>query len=169
MHSLTWPFDFALLRNAALRVTHNVFRKSVLKATHRVPMALTALVLGACSSTITTPNAPIPGPTQSSAPGTPLQHVIIVFQENRSFNNLFMKFPGADTSTIGRCVPYTPPGFKEICNDPDPQKRVVRMHPITLETCGCLGGTDISHTHASLELEYNGGKMDGFDRISLGT
>ncbi len=127
-----------------------------------------AFLLGACSSTITT-NTPAPGPTHSSAPGSPIQHVIIVFQENRSFNNLFMKFPGADTSTIGRCVPYTPPGFKEICNDPDPQKRVVRMHPITLETCGCLGGTDISHTHASLELEYNGGKMDGFDRISLGT
>jgi phospholipase C len=133
-----------------------------------LPAALTALLLAACSSTITT-NAPAPAPTHSSAPSATIQHVIIVFQENRSFNNLFMKFPGADTSTTGPCVPYTPPGFKEICSDPDPQKRVVRMRPITLETCSCLGGTDIAHSHQTLETEYDGGKMDGFDKITFGT
>jgi len=80
-----------------------------------------------------------------------------------------MKFPGAETSTTGRCVPYTPTGSQEICNDPDPKKRVVRMHQITLESCGCLGGTDIEHSHRTLEVEYDGGKMDGFDEISYGT
>lgn len=130
--------------------------------------ALTALVLAACSSTIST-NVPAPGPTHSSAPPSPIQHVIIVFQENRSFNNIFMKFPGAETSTTGPCVPYTPPGSKEICNNPDPQKRVVKMRPITLESCGCLGGTDIEHSHRTYEVEYDGGKMDGFDKILFGT
>jgi phospholipase C len=130
--------------------------------------ALTAFFLAACSSTITT-SAPIPAPTYSSTPSSPIQHVIIVFQENRSFNNIFMKFPGAETSTTGPCVPYTPPGSREICNNPDPQKRIVRMHPITLETCSCLGGTDIEHSHRTLEVEYAGGKMNGFDKISYGT
>lgn len=138
------------------------------KAPMRFVAVVAAFFLSACSSTINT-IAPAPGPSQSSAPPSPIQHVIIVFQENRSFNNLFMKFPGAVTSTTGACVPYTPPGFKEICNDPDPQKRVVRMRPITLETCSCLGGTDIEHSHHTLEVEYDGGKMDGFDTISYGT
>ena len=127
--------------------------------------ASTAFFLAGCSSTIAT-NAP--APMHSTAP-SPIQHVIIVFQENRSFNSLFMKFPGAETSTTGRCVPYTPTGSQEICNDPDPKKRVVRMHQITLESCGCLGGTDIEHSHRTLEVEYDGGKMDGFDEISYGT
>jgi phospholipase C len=129
---------------------------------------LTAFFLAACSSTITS-TAPAPAPTHSSAPSSPIQHVIIIFQENRSFNNLFMKFPGADTSTTGPCVPYKPPGFKEICNNADPQKRVVRMRPITLETCSCLGGTDIEHSHKTFDVEYDGGKMDGFDKIDFGT
>jgi phospholipase C len=30
-----------------------------------------------------------------------IQHVVIIMQENRSFNNLFMSFPGATTSTYG--------------------------------------------------------------------
>jgi phospholipase C len=43
------------------------------------------------------------------------------------------------------------------------------MHPITLETCSCLGGTDIEHSHATFEAEYDNKKMDGFDTISFGT
>jgi len=30
-----------------------------------------------------------------------IQHVVIIMQENRSFNNLFMNFPGATTATYG--------------------------------------------------------------------
>ena len=96
-------------------------------------------------------------------------------QENRSFNNLFMSFPGADTSTTGACKPYKPPGHKEICTDGQP----ISMRPITLETCGnlCVGfsGVDIEHSHRTFEVEFDGpgpgllGKMDGFDTINKGT
>jgi phospholipase C len=33
--------------------------------------------------------------------GTPIKHVVFVIQENRSFNNLFMGFPGATTAKYG--------------------------------------------------------------------
>jgi len=40
----------------------------------------------------------------SSAP-TPIQHVIIIFQENRSFDNYFGTFPGANGIPAGVCLP----------------------------------------------------------------
>jgi phospholipase C len=46
----------------------------------------------------------------------------------------------------------------------------VALHQITLETTGTpAAGTDLQHDHAAFELEYDGGKMDGFDLITFGT
>lgn len=39
---------------------------------------------------------------------TPIQHVIIIVQENRSFDSYFGLFPGADGIPAGACVPVTP-------------------------------------------------------------
>jgi len=90
---------------------------------------------------------------------TPIQHVIVIVQENRSVDNLFNGFPGADT---------------------------VRVDPVTgsqLQPCslheagtGCPSGShkntrcDPSHAHEpnasgvpeGFSVEYDGGKMDGF-------
>ncbi|HEY5425429.1 MAG TPA: alkaline phosphatase family protein [Candidatus Tumulicola sp.] len=123
-----------------------------------------ALVASAgCSSSI---NTPAPVPTTSNNPGAAIQHVIVMFQENRSFNNIFMGYPGAETSTTGACAPFRPPGSqKTYCADGQP----VALKPITLETCRCIGGFDIEHGHRAFETEYNGGKMDGFDAIHQGT
>lgn len=127
-----------------------------------------ALFIGGCSSSINAPNqAPVTPP--SSGPSK-IQHVVILFQENRSFNNLFMDFPGAETSSTGKCKPYQPSGSGPIiCNESDPKKRIVKMHSITLETCKCVGGTDIAHSHATYESEYDDKQMDGFDTIQFGT
>ncbi len=41
--------------------------------------------------------------------------------------------------------------------------------PVTLETDRTLGlGTDIDHSHHAFELEYDHGKMDGFNKIGFG-
>ena len=131
----------------------------------RALAVLAAFVMSAgCSSTLS--SSPAPAPTGSSAPPAAIQHVVIMLQENRSLNNIFMSFPGADTSTTGACKPYyEPPSGPEICTNGQP----VQMKPITLETCRCLGGVDIEHSHATFEAEYDGGKMDGFDTIGFGT
>lgn len=91
-----------------------------------------------------------------------IAHVVVVVQENRSFDTIFMGYPGADTATSGACKPN--PRLRLCLN-----RRRIPLKPITLETCRCLGGTDIQHDHASFELEYDGGKMDGFDSIGMGT
>ncbi|MDQ6932724.1 MAG: hypothetical protein M3160_06070, partial [Candidatus Eremiobacteraeota bacterium] len=73
------------------------------------------------------------------APGqlmSPLKHLLIVVQENRSFDNLFSGFPGADSGTSG------------------------------LATIGLADGKDIDHAHAAFVTEYDGGRMDGFGKIN---
>ncbi|HVA34163.1 MAG TPA: alkaline phosphatase family protein, partial [Candidatus Baltobacteraceae bacterium] len=84
---------------------------------------------------------------------TPIKHVVLIVQENRSFDNLFSGFPGANGATSG----LTHSG-----------KRVA-LKPVLLESDGKTPGIDISHTHATWETEWDRGKMDGFDKITFTT
>jgi len=87
----------------------------------------------------------------------------VLLQENRSFNNLFAGFPGANTAMSGPCVPT--PKVPQ-CKAGQP----VTLHQVTLETTGHpAAGTDLQHDHAAFELEFNGGKMNGFNLIQFGT
>lgn len=50
------------------------------------------------------------------SPDTPIKHVIVIVQENRSFDNIFAGFPGANAPTFGlehdgTMVPLRPLGF----------------------------------------------------------
>jgi phospholipase C len=69
--------------------------------------------------------------------------VVIIVQENRSFDNLFNGFPGADTVAVGQST--TGP---------------VPLAPVTLEGGG---GLDVGHFHLSFVAAYNGGLMNGFN------
>jgi phospholipase C len=88
-----------------------------------------------------TPTPP-PSPAPTSAGRGKIQHVVIIVQENRSFDNLFSGFPGADSATFG----FTHYGHK------------VYLQPIGLEFFG-----DLDHEHNGWETEYNHGQMNGFD------
>ncbi len=78
----------------------------------------------------------------------PIQHVVIIFQENRTPDNLFhdpvLMARGADIASSGmnshgQTIPLTPDS---------------------------LGGTyDLSHAHSAFVAMYNQGKMDGADLI----
>jgi phospholipase C len=79
--------------------------------------------------------------------GGKIKHVIIVVMENRTFDNMFQGFPGADTVSSGlghdgKSIPLTQEPFEAPC-DPD-------------------------HSHGAWMKEYDGGKMDGFDLITPG-
>ncbi len=73
-----------------------------------------------------------------------IKHVIIIVQENRSFDNLFAGYPGADAPTFG----YTHDGTK------------VNLTPITFKGMGLSHGFNTSMT------DWDNGKMDGFDQSS---
>jgi phospholipase C len=69
------------------------------------------------------------------------QHVVIVVQENRSFDNLFQKFPGADTQSYGL----------DLKNDKIPLRQIE------------LGATgDPEHSHSAFVTEFNDGLDNGF-------
>jgi phospholipase C len=46
-------------------------------------------------------SAPVPTPMPTVAPTSPIQHVIVVIQENRTPDQLFQAFPGANTQSYG--------------------------------------------------------------------
>ena len=87
--------------------------------------------------------------------GSPIRHVIVIVQENRTFDDLFASsvlahggpYPGADTSQTTTVDGTT-----------------VRLKPVALENPG-----DPSHSHPALMGEWNDGKMDGFATVPVHT
>ncbi len=73
---------------------------------------------------------------------TPIQHVIIIVMENRSLDNMFRGFPGANTVTSG----LTHTGSS------------ISLVPTPFE-----GNCDPDHSHEAWVKDYDHGKMDGFD------
>ena len=106
--------------------------------------AFTALAVSAisCQAVTAAPYVLDVGPFAARSTRTPIKHVIIVVMENRSFDNIFRGFPGANTASSGRghlgqTIPLAPTPFEGVC-DPD-------------------------HSHEAWVKDYDGGKMDGFD------
>jgi phospholipase C len=116
------------------------------------PAALLAalLVNAGCSSTVATNNAALPAVSEAyvraATSGGFINHVVIVIQENRSFDNFFATFPGADGATSG--LMKTPSG--------DVYQPLVESR---------LEMDSLGHEHYSFVLEYDHGKMDGFGLV----
>ncbi|HEY9181089.1 MAG TPA: alkaline phosphatase family protein [Candidatus Baltobacteraceae bacterium] len=74
---------------------------------------------------------------------THIKHIVVVIQENRSVDNLFHGLPGADTVDEG--LSHT--GY-------------VKLRPV-----GLGYAADVDHQHKAFVQEYDGGRMDGWDRV----
>jgi phospholipase C len=81
-------------------------------------------------------------------PATPIEHFVMVMQENHSFDNYFGTYPGADGF---------PAGIKMPVNPNDPNAGTVEPWHI-----GKSSITDLSHSLSTFKDQYNNGKMDGF-------
>jgi phospholipase C len=71
-----------------------------------------------------------------------VSHIVLIVQENRSFDNLFQGFPGANTqnyglNSTGQQVPLAPASLAE--------------------------KYDIDHSHATFEAEYASGNLNGWN------
>jgi len=119
----------------------------------RVPILAVALFLSACSGggvSSVTPAADSLASIHRHASSGKIQHIVIIVQENRSFNNLFYGFPGAKTVKYG----YNTSGEK------------ITLQPIGLETTW-----DIVHDYYDFLQSCNGTgsypgtdcQMNGFD------
>jgi phospholipase C len=70
-----------------------------------------------------------------------IKHVVIILQENRSFDNLFQGFPGADTVPSGK----------------NWSGQTIQLTPISMTV-----PYDIDHQDFNFHEAYDNGKMDGF-------
>jgi phospholipase C len=87
---------------------------------------------------------------ESGRPGTIAQisHIVIIVQENRSFDNLFEGYPHAHSSATGKL----------------PNGQTISLKPISL-----AAPYDISHAFQDAKTAYDNGKMDGFGYEYTGT
>ncbi|HKU81369.1 MAG TPA: alkaline phosphatase family protein [Candidatus Tumulicola sp.] len=76
------------------------------------------------------------------AGSNPIQHVVIIMQENRSFDNFFYDFPGANGATYGYGHGV---------------KHTLQPHDLTLPQ-------DPIHSHWQFLEDWDNGKNDGWDR-----
>ncbi|MDP9342494.1 MAG: hypothetical protein M3Q23_10470 [Actinomycetota bacterium] len=116
-------------------------------------LATMALVVPACTGgadTVTTgptssSSRPEPSPVDATTFPTkwPIKHVVFIVKENRSFDNLFGRFPGANGTRMaddhGTMRPLTPGYDQRLPHD-------------------------LPHDYAAALKAYDGGKMDGFNQ-----
>lgn len=80
-------------------------------------------------------------------PPSPIQHVVILIQENRSFDNLFSGYPGADSATTGR-------------------NRAGAVVPLVQTSLAAP--YDFLHNYVDFRADWNHGRMNGFDHGPFG-
>jgi phospholipase C len=89
--------------------------------------------------------------TPGSSPSQKIRHVVIIFQENRSTDNLF----GGDQKLVSAGADLAASGLNS-------QGQTIPLTPVAL-----ANDYNTDHSHAAFVKMYDGGKMDGADRISV--
>jgi len=112
------------------------------------------IALAACGGILLSLNGcggdPAPSGTTIPAFALHIQHVVIIFQENRTPDNLFQ-----DSVLISRGADIVDKGVNS------------KGQTIPLQATRLATEYDLSHTHSAFVAMYNGGKMDGADRIRV--
>jgi phospholipase C len=80
---------------------------------------------------------------------SPITHIVLIVQENRTFNNLFATFPGATGATIG----------KKLASG--------RVKSVTLKETNLGGQRNFNHNYKSFLTGYDNGKLDAFNLIKF--
>ncbi|HTA40748.1 MAG TPA: alkaline phosphatase family protein [Candidatus Acidoferrales bacterium] len=116
---------------------------------------LAAVAFAACSAAPVQPSTVLPMaapvPMLSFAPaGFPsrgkIKHIVIIVQENRTFENIFAGFPNADAPMFG----YLHDGTK------------VPLEPLSLNN-----SLNLAHGIGAAKIDWNNGAMNGFDTAAV--
>jgi phospholipase C len=82
--------------------------------------------------------------SQNEQAASKIKHVVIIFQENRTVDNLFNGLPGADTVRTGK----------------NSHGQSVALRPVDM-----TAPYDLGHEHRAFETERAKGKWNGFDKV----
>jgi phospholipase C len=119
---------------------------------------------GVRSGTLSISNSAPGSPTLLPLSGTAIlasnqaqiQHVIVIFQENRSTDNLFQ-----DPVLIGRGADIASSGLNSA-------GQIIALTPMDLGSNGSSPQNyDLDHSHLAFTQMYDGGKMDGADKVTV--
>src|ERR1700739_4679591 len=105
------------------------------------------LVLNSCGAKGDPVTAPPPPPPP---PPAQIRHIVIIFQENRTPDNLFQ-----DPVLIGRGADIVQSGLNSL-------GQTIPLAPIPLAS-----SYDLAHDHRSFYQMYDGGKMDGANKVAV--
>jgi len=97
---------------------------------------------GCSASYLLTPSPAVPADKVSPIAGSPIDHIVIIMQENRTVDNLFNGFPGADTVQSG----------------------LDRGANIPLKPISLADSRDPDHTHKQWWKAWDYDRMDGFEQ-----
>ncbi|WP_030253358.1 phospholipase C [Streptomyces violens] len=124
---------------------------------------LGTVALGVCGTAASAGAAPAAGAGRHGGTATPIKHLVVIFDENISFDHYFATYPEAANTDGTKFTPAedTP---KDIDNlrtagllDENPnQYRPKRLTPEQAMTC------DQKHDYSPEQYAYNGGKADEF-------
>jgi phospholipase C len=133
----------------------------------RLPLVVSSLLLGTTAALLMSLNG-CSGASSSHFHQSPqVQHVVVIFQENRSTDNLFQ----------GLCIP--PYGSASACGSGQNQYNIAQSGldsnnntiPLSQIDLGTNGANpdyyDLSHAHTAFVSMYNGGQMNGANLIPV--
>jgi phospholipase C len=144
-----------------------------MRATRCFVLVIVASGLVACGERNSTAGLPFtPSLLREAASSAKIKHVVIVIQENRSFDNLFATFPGADGTTTGEAAPMPSRIARSCASNGMPV--ITKETRVALKKTNLFGAgfgkggdfiedTDLGHIHANFHTDRDSGKMDGFD------
>ena len=126
-------------------------------------LAFLGLVVPAgCSSSGSTPAVLTRALPKSGSPSQYISHVVVIIQENRSFENFFTGYPGANAPASGCAIPekHARPGITRAgSRDCPPGDTSVALKPITFDS------VDLGHDWQTSQVSWDNGKMDGFSKF----
>ncbi len=124
---------------------------------YAVSLSIAAALLGGCGGSNAPTDTLAAVPQTAPRTSSPIQHVVLIVQENRSFNDFFATFPATDGSTTGEAV----------ANDGCSPK--INGGSIALTKMPLVLSQDLNHSwKTGYSVAYDSGKMDAFDEIRFG-
>jgi len=93
---------------------------------------------------------PAPASSSTTEARSPIEHFIVLMQENHTFDNYFGTYPGLDGIPKGTCMPVDPTEAGSEC-----------VRPFHIGD-NKIQPADLDHSFETYERQYNGGRLDGF-------
>ncbi len=135
-----------MLYRRPLRTTNFLLEEEYLKLAGAALLLLASIIATFLSAWFGPVSAVPLAVAAADSPQSAIRHVVVIFQENRSTDNLFHELPNADIANSGR----------------NSKGDVIPLEPLPMDS-----DYDLGHKHDAFVAMYDHGKMDGADKVDV--